>query len=121
LLQSATIFSGSPAKAEFARLANLIIESGSHKAMNGLMMNEGPFWTSAVKRAEAAFAGKRWPEAASHYNEALDLSPDHAFIHHALGLIYFALGDTESGLSAWQRTSSLDSEYDFSAIGEIDR
>jgi tetratricopeptide (TPR) repeat protein len=108
LLQSAAIFNDSPAKAEFARLAGKIIESGSIKPMNDLTTSEGPFWTSAVRHA-------------SHYNEALDLSPDHAFIHHALGLIYFALGDAESGLSAWQRVPSIDPDYDFSARGQIDR
>ena len=119
LLQSAAIFNDSPAKAEFARLASQVIEQDNRKPIDTTATSEGPFWTSAVKQAQEAFARKRLPEAASHYNEALDLSPEHAFIHHALGLIYFAIGDTESGLSAWQHVFSLDPDYDFSARGEL--
>jgi tetratricopeptide (TPR) repeat protein len=119
LLQSVAIFKESPAKVEMARLAQNVIDSGSRKPLPELSSIEGPFWTSAVKRAEAAFARKSWPEAAATYQEALDLSSDHAFIHHALGLIYFALGDTESGVTAWQRAHDIDSDYDFSTLGEI--
>jgi tetratricopeptide (TPR) repeat protein len=119
LLQSVAIFKESPAKQELALLAQTIIESNKRADLESLSLIEGPFWTSAVRRAESAFDRKSWPEASSNYQEALDLSPDHAFIHHALGLIYFALGDTESGVSAWQRASDIDPEYEFSAHGRI--
>lgn len=119
LMQSVAIFKESPAKKELARLAETIVESGDQVALEGLLLTEGPFWASAVRRAESAFERKSWPEASANYQEALDLSPDHAFIHHALGLIYFALGDVESGASAWQRAFDIDPEYDFSARGRI--
>lgn len=119
LLQSVAIFKESPAKQELARLAEKVIESGNEVSLEHLLLTEGPFWSGAVRRAESAFKRKSWPEASSSYQEALDLSPDHAFIHHALGLIYFALGDVESGTSAWHRAIDIDSEYDFSALGRI--
>jgi tetratricopeptide (TPR) repeat protein len=119
LLQSTAIFKASPASQELARLAQTIIESGNHVSLESLSLVEGRFWANAVKRAESSFDRKSWPEASSNYQEALELSPDHAFIHHALGLVYFALGDTESGVSAWQQTVDIDPEYDLSAHGRI--
>ncbi|HXG91117.1 MAG TPA: tetratricopeptide repeat protein [Blastocatellia bacterium] len=119
LLQSVAIFKDSPAQNEFARLAREVIASGNRVMIPDARASEGPFWSNAVERAEAAFARKNWPEAASNYKDALDLSSGHAFIHHALGLIYFELGDAESGVSAWQRAVDLDPDYDLSAIGQL--
>ena len=119
LLSSAVIFKESPAKGELARLAKEVMESGNSRTVADMGVIEGPFWASAVRRAEQAFARRSLTEAASSYHEALDLSYDHAFIHHALGLIYFAIGDVESGTSAWQRALDLEPEYDFSALGQL--
>jgi tetratricopeptide (TPR) repeat protein len=115
LLHSVAIFDASPAKGEFAHLAVQIGETGKKATIERPSDDDGPFWASAVKRAEQAMARRSWPEAASAYHEALDLSPDHAFIHHALGRIYFALGDVDGGIKAWQQAFDLDSDFDFSA------
>src|SRR5262249_54271236 len=103
LLQSVAIFNASPAAGEFQRLAGQVMEANEATAIVSTG-GEGPFWGSAVERAERAFDRKAWHEAASGYHEALDLSGDHAFIHHALGLIYFTLGDSQAGIRAWQQT-----------------
>jgi tetratricopeptide (TPR) repeat protein len=116
LLHSCAIFDGSPARGEFDRLASRVRDSGGKRLIASPPDNDDPFWAGAVRRAEAAMARKAWPEAAAAYHEALDLSPDHAFIHHSLGLIYFALGDVDGGSRAWQQALDLDPEYDFSSI-----
>lgn len=119
LLHSVAIFKDSPAKGDFRRLADRIRENGDVRVDSELGDGESPFWKRSVIHGQSAFDRGNWPEAASSYNEALDLSPDHAFIHHALGLIYFALGDAESGITAWQRTNDLDPEFDFSKITRV--
>jgi tetratricopeptide (TPR) repeat protein len=123
LLQSVAIFNESPARAEFPKLASDVVSSTNRTSVVPDLLQDGPFWSSSVRRAQEAFAKKRWTEAASHYHEALDLSPDHAFIHHSLGLIYFQLGDVEGGIRAWQRALDLDSNWDFSSMSflEVDR
>jgi tetratricopeptide (TPR) repeat protein len=120
LLQSVAIFNASPATNEFERLADRVMQSETVRAITGPDL-DGPFWASAVKGAEKAFGQKAWPEAAAYYHEALDLSGDLAFIHHALGLIYFKMGDVASGIRAWQNTLDIDPDYDFLAMGRIDR
>jgi protein O-GlcNAc transferase len=119
LLHSMAIFNASPAINEFQRLADQVIKSGQQIGI-AVAGGEGPFWGAALKRAQQAFDRTAWPEAAAAYHEALDLSSEHAFIHHALGLIYFTLGDAESGIRAWQQTLDLEPEYNFLVIGRID-
>lgn len=119
LLHSVAIFKDSPAASEMPRVANEVIREGRRRLVHEVSASDGPFWASAVRRAEQAFERKNWPEAASRYHEALDLSADHAFIHHALGLIYFSLGDLEGGMHAWQHTLDLAPDYDFSSIGSL--
>jgi tetratricopeptide (TPR) repeat protein len=118
LLHSVAIFNASPAASEFQRLAGRIVQSGQYTGM-AIAGAEGPFWATALRNAEQAFDRRAWPEAAASYHQALDLSWEHAFIHHALGLIYFTLGDGEGGIRAWQQTLDLDPNYDFSAIGRV--
>jgi tetratricopeptide (TPR) repeat protein len=119
LLHSVAIFPESPARDEFARLANDVLDSGSRLPVRGDSNEEGHFWATAVRAAQRAFDRRNWPEAATHYHEALDLASEHPFIHHALGLTYFALGDVDGGIRAWQRAFDLDPEYDFSAWGHL--
>ena len=119
LLHSVAIFSDSPAAGEFERLAGQITQSNERTRI-GVAGVQGPFWASALKRAEQAFDRKAWPEAAAGYHEALDLSSEHAFIHHALGLTYFALGDIAGGIREWQQALDLEPEYNFLAIGRLD-
>ena len=114
LLHSVAIFNESPARDEFSRLAQEVLNSGRRTPVQNVASEEGPFWAGAVRSAQQAFERRNWPEAATHYHEALDLSSEHPFIHHALGLIYFALGDVDGGIRAWQRAFDLDPEYDFS-------
>ena len=119
LLHSVAIFNESPGRDEFARLAQDVLNSSSRIPVQGDPNQEGHFWASAVRSAQQAFDRRNWPEAATHYHEALDLSSEHPFIHHALGLIYFALGDVDGGIRAWQRVFDQDPEYDFSACGRL--
>src|SRR5262249_7556476 len=67
LLQSVAIFNASPAAGEFQRLAGQIMEA--NEAAIASTGGEGPFWGSAVERAERAFDRKAWHEAASGYHE----------------------------------------------------
>jgi tetratricopeptide (TPR) repeat protein len=119
LLHSVAIFNESPARDEFARLAQEVLNSSNRTPVQGDPNEEGHFWTTAVRSAQQAFDRRNWPQAATHYHEALDLSAEHPFIHHALGLIYFALGDVDGGIRAWQRAFDLDPDYDFSAAGHL--
>ena len=119
LLHSVAIFNESPARDEFSRLAQEVLNSSRRTPVQGVASEEGPFWAGAVRSAQQAFERRNWPEAATHYHEALDLSSEHPFIHHALGLIYFALGDVDGGIRAWQRAFDQDPEYDFSASGRL--
>ncbi|MGH9824155.1 MAG: tetratricopeptide repeat protein, partial [Blastocatellia bacterium] len=119
LLHSVAIFKDSPARGEFGKLAARIIESAEVVFDPELALDEGPFWSGLVARAESAFDRRNWPESAENYSEALDLSSGHAFVHHSLGLIYFSLGDTESGITAWQRACNLDPEIDLAKITRI--
>jgi tetratricopeptide (TPR) repeat protein len=119
LLHSVAIFNASPATSEFERLADGVIQSETVRPITGAELDD-PFRASAVKRAEKAFDRKAWPEAAGLYHEALDLSGDVAFIHHALGLIYFKLGDVAGGIRAWQQTLDLEPDYDFLAMCRIE-
>jgi len=119
LLQSVSIFDASPARNEFARLAEDIVQSGTVSWITR-PSSDRPFWARAVKRAEDAIDRRALPEAASSYHEALDLEPEHAFIHHALGLIYFKMGDVAGGIRAWQQTLDLAPDYNFLAMGRID-
>ena len=120
LLHSVAIFNESPAKGEFARLAQEVLKLGRRFPVHGDPDEGGHFWATAVKSAQRAFDRCNWPEAATHYHEALDLSSEHPFIHHALGLVYFSLGDADGGIRAWQRAFDLDPEYDFSDCGRLD-
>jgi tetratricopeptide (TPR) repeat protein len=119
LLHSVAIFKDSPAVSEFAGLATMIIESGSIKSPGNPIERGDPFWLKAITRAESAFDRKSWPEAAAAYNESIEFSSRHAFVRHALGLIYFALGDHQSGISAWQKAFELDPDHDFSSIWRL--
>jgi tetratricopeptide (TPR) repeat protein len=119
LLHSVAIFNESPARDEFSRLAQEVLKTSSRIAVHGLPDEGGHFWATAVRSAQQAFDRRNWPEAATHYHEALDLSSEHPFIHHALGLIYFALGDVDGGIRAWQRAFDQDPEYDFSTAGQL--
>jgi len=118
LLQSVAIFHASPAVREFQHLAEQIMRSNKAAEVAGTGA-DGPFWAAALKRAEAAVDRKAWAEAAAGYHEALDLSSEHAFIHHALGLIYFTLGDAEAGVRAWQKALELEPDYNFLEIGRL--
>jgi tetratricopeptide (TPR) repeat protein len=118
LLHSVAIFNESPARDEFARMAKEVLDSGARTPVQGAS-SAGHFWATAIKSAQQAYDRRNWPEAATHYHEALDLSSEHAFIHHALGLIYFALGDVDGGIRAWQRAFDQDPEFDFSASGQL--
>ncbi|HKV41861.1 MAG TPA: tetratricopeptide repeat protein [Blastocatellia bacterium] len=116
LLHSVAIFADSPARAEFSRVAAAVLQSNSSKPVRVSSRDDGPFWAQSVDRAEHAFRRQVWPEAAACYHEALDLSPDHAFIHHMLGLVYFQLGDVQAGSRSWQQAVDLDPDFDFSSI-----
>lgn len=119
LLHSVAIFKDSPAISEFVGLATMVVESGATKSAGNSVGRGDPFWLKAITKAESAFARKNWPEAASAYNESLEFDSGHAFVRHALGLIYFALGDYESGISAWQKAFELDPDHDFSVIRRL--
>jgi len=118
LLQSVAIFNDSPATNEFTRLAERIVQSKTVRGITGTGP-DGPFWATAVKRAENAVDRRAWPEAAALYHEALDLEPEDAFIHHSLGLVYFKMGDVASGIRAWQQTLDREPDYNFLAMGRI--
>jgi tetratricopeptide (TPR) repeat protein len=119
LLHSVAIFGESPARNEFARLATQVLDSGDRMALHSDSDEDARLWASAIRRAQEGLKGRNWPEAATCYHEALDLSPDHAFIHHALGLVYIVLGDVDGGIRSWQRALDLDPTFDFSAIGYL--
>ena len=116
LLHSVAIFGESPARNEFARLAAEILKAQQTTPIRPPFDQSSPLWTSVIRRGQHAFHRRNWPEASVCYNEALDLSPGHAFIHHLLGLIYFSLGDVDSGIGAWQQTLDCDPDYDFAHI-----
>jgi tetratricopeptide (TPR) repeat protein len=120
LLHSVAIFGDSPARSEFSRLATQVLESRERVTLHFDSDEAARFWVSAIRRAQEALKRRNWPEAATCYHEALDLSPDHAFIHHALGLVSIVMGDVDGGIRSWQRALDVDSDCDFSAVSFLD-
>ena len=113
LLNSVAIFTDSPAKNEFKGLAKFALESGTRVRVETSASVNGSFWISAVKQGERAIERNWWTEAIAGYQQALDLSPDYAFIHHLLGSCYFAADDSANGMRAWQHVIDLEPDYDF--------
>jgi Flp pilus assembly protein TadD len=44
-----------------------------------------------------------------------------AFVHHGLGFSFLELGEADNALRAWLRALELDSNYDFTHFGRIQR
>ncbi|HEY6331639.1 MAG TPA: tetratricopeptide repeat protein [Blastocatellia bacterium] len=119
LLDSTAIFTDSPARNEFKGIVKFALESGARTAVRDQPDIEGSLWEPAIRQAERAVDNGQWHEAVAKYQEALDLSPDRPFIHHALGLCYFSLDDITTGMRAWQRVLDLDSGYDFRRLARL--
>ena len=119
LLHSVAIFNESPARNEFSRLATQVLDSHVRVAVYSEPDGATTLWAGATRRAQEALKRRNWSEAATCYHEALDLSPDQAFIHHALGLVYIVLGDVDGGIRAWQRALDVDPDHNFSAVGYL--
>jgi tetratricopeptide (TPR) repeat protein len=116
LLNSTAIFGDSPAKTEFKSLAKYAVESGTRTSIHESPDAVGSFWVSTVRQGERAFENNWWMEAITGYQQALDLSPDHAFIHHVLGSCYFAIDEVTNGMRAWQHVIDLEFDYDFCTV-----
>jgi len=119
LLDSVAIFPDSPAKNEFKNLSKYVFESGQRRFIYGPAVRGEAMLISMLGEAESALETNRWPDALTRYHEALDLAPDEAFIHHALGLCYFYLEDLPTGIRAWRHVIDIAPEYDFSAVPRL--
>ena len=61
-----------------------------------------------IEAARVAAAGGRTAEARTGYDQALELSPDSAFLYRELGILDRADGDVASGLDRFRRAVELD-------------
>jgi tetratricopeptide (TPR) repeat protein len=116
LLHSVAIFNESPARNEFSRLAATVLDSPARMFAPSDSDGASRLWASAARRAQQALNRRNWAEAATCYHEAMDLSPDQPFIHHALGAVYLVSGDVDAGIRCWQRAFDLDPDYNFSTV-----
>jgi tetratricopeptide (TPR) repeat protein len=76
-----------------------------------------------LARAMQAFAQADFPAAITLLEKVAAEDSDNAdaFVHHGLRFSFLELGEADNALRAWLRALELDSNYDFTHFGCIQR
>lgn len=119
LIQSVAAFPQSPAQNEFESCIKLILERGSEQWIEAPITEVNRFWAEHCERGRNFLTAKLWPGAHQAYSEATQYDPYHSFIHHALGIAQYQVGNLEGAMNAWQEALDLDPEFDFARLGRL--
>ncbi len=121
LVQSAAIFENSPARDNLLECARKLLALMTEWMIPKAITPELDPWAAACERGYQCVRFKNWVGVQAAYEEALDFRVADAFIHHALGFSFIEQGSPEGAVRAWLRVLELDSDYDFTRFGHVQR
>ncbi len=121
LVQSVAIFENSPARDNLLECARRLLDLWQEFPVPMKVTPELEPWAAACERGFQCIRYKNWVGAQAAYEEALTYRITDPFVHHALGFSFIELGETDNAVHAWLRTVELNSNYDFTQFGRVQR
>jgi tetratricopeptide (TPR) repeat protein len=121
LVYSVAIFDGSPARDNLRECAQRVLAGMISRVIRVSPSPEREPWIRACQRGYYCIRQNNWLGARSAYSEALDYRAQDDFVHHALGFCFIELDETGDAVRAWLRVVELNSEYDFTSFGCVER
>ncbi len=121
LVQSVAIFANSPARDNLLDCSRQLLNLLREWPVPIKVPPELRPWAAACERGFQCLRFRNWLGAQAAYEEALTYRSADAFVHHGLGFSFVELGETDNALRAWLRVVELDSDYDFTHFGRIQR
>lgn len=117
LIHSVTIFSHSPAGREFESCIRLILDRKLEQRIEVPISVENRFWAEHCERGKSFLTSRLWPGAYQAYSEAAQFEAGHAFVHHALGISQYQMGDLDGAMKSWLAVFEIDPEFNFARLG----
>jgi tetratricopeptide (TPR) repeat protein len=121
LAYSVAIFDGSPARDNLRECAQRILALKSPHLVRVSPSPERELWIRACQRGYHCVLQNNWLGARAAYSEALQYRAQDDFVHHALGFSFIELDETGDAVRAWLRLLEINSDYDFSRFGCVER
>ncbi|MBZ5565347.1 MAG: tetratricopeptide repeat protein [Acidobacteriia bacterium] len=121
LVQSAAIFEGSPARDNLLECARKLLAIMAEWMIPTTITPDLDPWAAACERGFQCVRFKNWVGVQAAYEEALNYRVGDAFVHHALGFSFVEQGSPDDAVRAWLRVLELDSDYDFTRFGHVQR
>lgn len=119
LIHSVAAFPQSPAGREFESCIRLILERGAEQWIETEVTEENRFWAEHCERGRNYLNLRLWQGAYQAYYEATQYELHHAFIHHAIGVAQYGMGQVEGAVKSWLAALDLDSEFNFARLGRL--
>ncbi len=119
LVQSAAIFSSSPARDNLLECARKLLALKTEWTIPADIPPELEKWAAACERGFQCMQFSNWLGARAAYDEALSSRVQDAFVHHALGFSFVELGELDDAVRAWMRVLELNAQYDFTHFGRL--
>jgi tetratricopeptide (TPR) repeat protein len=119
LIHSVASFPQSPAGREFESCIKLILDRHLEKRIEVPVSEENRFWAEHCERGKAFLTSKLWQGAYQAYSEAAQFEAGHAFVHHALGIAQYQMGDMEGAMKSWLGAIEIDPEFNFARLGSM--
>jgi tetratricopeptide (TPR) repeat protein len=121
LVYSVAIFDGSPARDNLRECAQRVLAVKSQRVIHVSPCPQRDPWIQSCRRGYYCLRENNWLGARAAYAEALDYRPQDDFVHHALGFCFIELGEAGDAVRAWLRVLELNSEYDFTRFGCVEK
>jgi tetratricopeptide (TPR) repeat protein len=121
LVQSIAIFDGSPALENLRECARRMLSVSGKTVIRVSPSPEREHWIRACERGYFCVQQNNWQGVRAAYDEALKYRTEDDFVHHALGFCFVELDASRDAVRAWLRVLELNSEYDFTRFGCVER
>jgi tetratricopeptide (TPR) repeat protein len=117
LIHSVALFPQSPAGREFESCIKLILDRNIARRIDVPITEDNRLWAEHCERGKAFLTSKLWPGAYQAYSEAAQFEAGHAFVHHALGIAQYQMGDLDGAMKSWLTALEIDPDFNFARVG----
>lgn len=117
LIHSVSSFPQSPAGREFESCIKLILDRKLEQRIEVPISVENRLWAEHCERGKSFLTSRLWPGAYQAYSEATQFEAGHPFVHHALGISQYQMGDLDGAMKSWLAVLEIDPEFNFARLG----